>query len=81
MPRVARMPGRSLADVEADLAAAYAARREVLTQGVAIAGDGASRTHTSLGELDKHISRLEAEREAFAGNGGGLVFMPTMGGG
>ena len=70
---------RSLSEIDADLSAAYTARREILTKGQAVAGDGASKSRASLGDINELIAELQRER-AMVGGRGGVTFTPTIGG-
>ena len=72
------MAERTLADVDADLAAAYIARRIALTHKSFSMDSGQGRQATerqSLADIQAMIKDLEAEREVLAGAGSGMVYM------
>lgn len=68
---------RTATEIQADLTAAYAARRNCLI-AQSVGGDGATRTMASLAEISRLIAELEAELAAVNGTGS-LTFTPTMG--
>lgn len=71
---------RPLADLDADLTAAYAARRQILTSGQSFATPaGLASTRAALSELNQLIAQLEAERLPLVEAGRSSVQMvPTV---
>jgi hypothetical protein len=72
---------RSVADIDADLTVAYAARRSALRFASVATGDGVSKANQQLSAINDTINILVAEKNAAesAANGAGtLVFIPTF---
>jgi len=67
------MATRSLGDAQAELTAAYAARRRILDNGQNVAIDGTSLTQATLSTLNDTIKTLEAEVERLTGEATGVA--------
>lgn len=70
---------RALSEIQADLDAAYAARRRILTSGQSKGADGASKNELSAKDLQGIIAGLEDEKARVNGTNAGISFTPTTG--